>query len=153
MLYHYFGDKEGLFRAVLREKISERAKKVGAAKRGEKDFSGTALWFQQNCLDADWVRLLAWESLEAEADKVIDERERRHAVHESIAAIRRDQSAGRLRGDVDAAFLQLAKVSLSMFPFAVPQASRLIIGCSPHDKKFQRDYVRFLETISDGFRP
>src|ERR1044071_7271967 len=24
MLYHYFGDKEGLFRAVLRRKISER---------------------------------------------------------------------------------------------------------------------------------
>jgi AcrR family transcriptional regulator len=153
MLYHYFSDKDGLFRAVLRDKIAERAAKVGAATRGKKDYSGAAVWFQQNCADADWVRLLAWESLHADADRVIDERERRHAVLAAIAALRHDQSAGRLRPDVDAAFMLLAKISLSMFPFALPQAARLITGRSPHDKKFQRDYAHFLETIADGFRP
>lgn len=153
MLYHYFSDKGGLFRAVLRQKIADRTAKFGAQARDHKIFSAAVFWFEQNCTDADWVRLLAWESLQAKADKVLDEPERRHAARHAISQIRRDQAAGRLRRDADAAHLLLAKVSLSMFPFALPQVARLITGRSPDDAKFQRDYARFLETISAGFRP
>ena len=153
MLYHYFTDKEGLFRAVLRHKIDDRMKRVEAHAADQDLVSSVPLWFKQNCVDADWVRLLAWESLQAVKDKVLDEAERRQLSRRSVALIKQRQKAGRLRADVPAEYLQLAKVSLSMFPLALPQAVRLITGRSPHDAKFQRDYTRFLETISKAFRP
>jgi len=153
MLYHYFTDKEGLFRAVLRHKIGERMKRVEAHAADQDLVSSVPLWFKQNCVDADWVRLLAWESLQTTKGQVLDEKERRQLSRRAIALIKQRQQAGRLRADVPAEYLQLAKVSLSMFPLALPQAVRLITGRSPHDAKFQRDYTRFLETISQAFRP
>ena len=153
MLYHYFTDKEGLFRAVLRHKIDERMKRVEAQAADQDLVSSVPLWFKQNCVDADWVRLLAWESLQTVKDKVLDEKDRRQLSRRSIALIKQRQQAGRLRDDVPAEYLQLAKVSLSMFPLALPQLARLITGRSPQDAKFQRGYARFLETISKVFRP
>lgn len=152
MLYHYFEDKEGLFRAVLRHKISERLTRVESQAPQSDQVSSVPLWFQQNCRDADWVRLLAWESLQTAGKTVVDEAGRRRVARQAAARIRVKQAAGALRNDVAAAHLQLAKISLAMFPVALPQITRLITGISPHNPKFQRDYTRFLETISAGFR-
>ena len=153
MLYHYFGDKEGLFRAVLRHKISERMSRAEALAPRADVISSMPIWFQQNCQDTDWVRLLAWESLQTTKDAVLDEQERRRISRQVAGRIRQKQVAGKLRNDVPAEFLQLAKVSLAMFPQALPQLARIILGRSPHAAKFHRDYARFLETISVGFRP
>ena len=153
MLYHYFEDKEGLFCAVLRHKLNERMNRVGEQAADPELVSSLPLWFKQNCLDADWVRLLAWESLQTVNDAVLDEKERRRLARQVAACIRQKQELGRLRDDVPAHFLQLAKVSLAMLPVALPQLARLIIGHSPRNPKFQREYAQFLETISIGFRP
>ena len=56
MLYHYFGDKEGLFKAVLSRKISER-QAWAEALSGEPEET-LPFWFEAACKDADWVRLL-----------------------------------------------------------------------------------------------
>lgn len=153
MLYHYFGDKAGLFRAVLRHKIAARRARIEAQSPGNDFISTVPLWFRQNCEDGDWVRLLAWESLQTQGRSVCDENERRRLTLEALAKIRKKQAAKILRADVPAAYLQLAKSSLAMFPMAMPQLTRLIIGRSPHDPKFQRGYAKFLETISTAFRP
>ncbi len=153
MLYHYFEDKEGLFRAVLRHKISERLSRTETLAPQSDVVSSLPIWFRQNCLDTDWVRLLAWESLQTTKGPVLDEKERRRISQQMTARIREKQAAGKLRRDVPAAFLQLAKVSLAMFPQALPQLTRIVVGHSPQDPKFQREYARFLETISSGFRP
>jgi TetR/AcrR family transcriptional regulator len=153
MLYHYFEDKEGLFRAVLHHKISERRSSVEAQASEMDPASCLSLWFKQNCQDTDWVRLLAWESLQTVKNLVLDEKERRRIAQEAATRIREKQKAGSLRADVPAQFLQLARISLSMFPTALPQLTRVITGSSPQDLKFQREYARFLETISAAFRP
>jgi AcrR family transcriptional regulator len=153
MLYHYFGDKEGLFRAVLRDKISDRRNRVEAQMPEDGVSSSLPLWFKQNCLDTDWVRLLAWESLQVTDGPVLDEKERRRIARQAAARIKKKQAAGLLRQDLSAEHLQLAKISLTMFPLALPQLVRIIVGRSPHDPKFQREYARFLETISSAFRP
>jgi AcrR family transcriptional regulator len=153
MLYHYFEDKEGLFRAVLRHKIAERMTRVEAQAADSHLGSDVPLWFKQNCLDADWVRLLAWESLQTVKGRVLDEVDRRKLSRRAVLLVKRKQELGQLRRDVSPEFLHLAKVSLSMFPMALPQLVRLITGRSPHDTKFQRDYAKFLETIPGAFRP
>lgn len=153
MLYHYYGDKEGLFRAVLRQKISDRRSRIEAQLPESDTASSLPLWFRQNCRDTDWVRLLAWESLQTDDEAVLDERERRRLTLQAIARVKEKQAAGRLRKDVSAVHLQLAKVSLSMFPMALPQLARIILGYSPHSPRFQREYAQFLESISTAFRP
>jgi AcrR family transcriptional regulator len=153
MLYHYFSNKEGLFSAVLRHKIKERLNR-GETHAPKSDLvSSLPFWFKLNCLDTDWVRLLAWESLQTPTQAVLDEKERVRIARWATARIGQKQKAGHLRKDVSAAHLCLAKVSLAMFPVALPQVARLITGRSPHDPKFQRAYTKFLETISTAFRP
>src|ERR1700722_7975419 len=56
MLYHYFGDKEELFKAVLRRKISERQAWADAVS-GEPEET-LPFWFEAACKDADWIRML-----------------------------------------------------------------------------------------------
>src|SRR5258708_37697841 len=69
MLYHYFGDKEGLFKAVLRRKISER--QAWAENLSGDPAETLPFWFEAACKDADWVRLLEWEALQSDGQKVI----------------------------------------------------------------------------------
>lgn len=152
MLYHYFEDKDGLFCAVLRHKINERISRIGAATASHKK-SELTLWFEQNCHDTEWVRLLAWESLQSAKDKIMDEAERRRHAINAVKHLRQKQTAGELVKNTPPEILQLAFAALAMFPIAMPQLTRLIAGRSPQDARFQRDYAKFLETIARRFRP
>lgn len=151
MLYHYFADKDGLFCAVLRHKINDRIQRISEAATSNK--SELTLWFEQNCHDTEWVRLLAWESLQSSGGKIMDEAERhRHAVN-ALKKVRQKQAAGQLLEEVKPEFLQLSLAALSMFPLVMPQMTRLIAGQSPSDARFQQGYAKFLETIALRFRP
>ena len=152
MLYHYFRNKKGLLRAVLRHKIVERSNGIdGLVQAAAPE---VVLWFKRNCDDSDWVRLLAWESLENKKGKVFDEAERRRYYAKWMAErIRKQQATGQYRADVDAKFLQMAQMALSMYPIAMPQVTRLITGLSPQSPKFQKQYTKFLETIVSCLRP
>ena len=77
---------------------------------------------------------------------------RRKVTRRGLARIQQAQADGRMRRDVSAKHLQLAKISLAMFPLALPQIARLVLGCSPREPKFQREYSRFLEIIGAAFR-
>lgn len=153
MLYHYFGDKEGLFRAVFHQKLEERMGYIKAIGPGEDQFSSMQDFFRHNCDDPDLVRLLAWESLQSKTNAAINETERRQAALQLEAVIRKGQAAGRVRRDVSAAYLQLARLALTIFPLAMPQMTRVVVGRSPDNRNFQREYADFLKTISAAFRP
>jgi len=151
MLYHYFKDKAGLFRAVLHWKISDRMELFHSS---SSDFvGGVRVRFAQNCRDHEWIRLLAWESLQSAGGRMHNEPERRRLAAGLRELIRRQQAAGLLPPGVKPEYLQLAMTSLAMFPLALPQLARIITGCPPRDPVFQREYAEFLETIAPGFRP
>src|SRR5439155_24309941 len=61
MLYHYFGDKAGLFREVLRRKMSQRA--AWAASSAADAAARLAYWFELALRDRDGIRLHQWEAL------------------------------------------------------------------------------------------
>src|SRR5216684_4278212 len=82
MLYHYFGDKQGLWREVLRRKIAER-QAWGVATPDEPSES-LPYWFDLAWNDADWVRLLEWEALQFLDKRLIDEKKRREAAAEAV---------------------------------------------------------------------
>jgi AcrR family transcriptional regulator len=151
MLYHYFGDKEGLFREVLRRKISERGAVASAA--SDDPVENLPFWFEFTCKDADWLRLLEWEALQTADDAVIDGKKRREATAKGLARIRRRQRSGHVTREFDARHLMLAMQSLTMFPLAFPQITRLIMGRSVFDARFRRERADFLRRFAAAFQP
>src|SRR5437899_12583245 len=62
MLYHYFGDKESLFREVLRRKMAER--QAWGVATPDDPRESLPYWFDLACKDPEWIRLLEWEALQ-----------------------------------------------------------------------------------------
>jgi AcrR family transcriptional regulator len=151
MLYHYFEDKEGLFKAVLRRKISER--QAWAESLSGDPAETLPFWFEMACKDVDWVRMLEWEALQDADKKLIDERARGAAVARGLKRIRKRQARGQVSAEFDPRHVLLTMRSLTMFPAAFPQLTRLIMGRPVHDSKFQRERVEFLRKFAVAFQP
>jgi AcrR family transcriptional regulator len=151
MLYHYFGDKEELFKAVLRLKISERqswAETLSGAPEETLPF-----WFDAACKDPDWTRLFEWEALQGNWQKVIDEEQRLEFVERGLERIRQRQARGLVDPGLDPRHVMLTMRSLTMFPVAFPQLTRLITGKSVFDPKFQKERIEFLKKFAAAFHP
>ena len=151
MIYHYFGNKEDLFSAVLRHKMAERC--AWAANLPNDPAERLPFWFETACGDSDWVRLLEWEALQDHAETVIDEKERRAVSAGWIRRLRQRQRRGELATDFDAGHMALAMQSLTLFPVAFPQLVRVMTGRSVNDPKFQGEYRRFLKKFAVAFKP
>jgi AcrR family transcriptional regulator len=151
MLYHYFGNKEKLFRAVLRQKVAER--RAWASRLPGDPAERLPFWFKAACEDADWIRLLEWEALQNDGRKVIDEGERLEQSADWIKRLRQRQVRGELSSEFDARHLALAMQSLTMYPMAFPQLTRFIMGRTVADPKFRRDHAAFLKKFAEAFRP
>ena len=151
MLYHYFGDKEDLFKAVLRRKIAER-NAWAEASSGEPTET-LPFWFEAACKDTDWIRMLEWEALQGADKKLIDARQRRAAVARGLERIRQRQARGQVSAEFEPRHVMLAMRSLTMFPAAFPQLTRLIMGRAVSDPKFQKERAEFLRQFAAAFRP
>jgi AcrR family transcriptional regulator len=151
MLYHYFGDKEGLFRAVLRRKIAER--QAWAESLSGDPAESLPFWFAATCKDADWVRLLEWEALQGNREQVIDEKQRLAAVAGGLKRLRQRQARGQVSDEFDPRHVILAMRSLTMFPVAFPQLTKLIVGGPVFEPRFQKEYAQFLKQFAAAFQP
>ena len=150
MLYHYFGDKEGLFRAVLRRKIAER--QAWAENLSGDPAESLPSWFKLSCKDADWIRLLEWEALQSADQRLIDGESRRKLAVRSINRIRQQQARGHVSREFDPRLVLLAMRSLAIFPLAFPQLTKLIVGRPVFEPRFQKEYAKFLEQFSGAFQ-
>ena len=146
MLYHYFGDKEGLFREVLRRKISDRA--AWLANAPEDMAERLPVWFQLACRDREWVQLLQWEALQWGENAVIDEERRAESVGKAVERVRQQQAKGLLNADFDPGQLLLSMMALTAYPLAFPQLARLATGLSVSDEKFQKQREVFLRKFA-----
>jgi len=151
MLYHYFGNKEHLFREVLRLKMAER--QAWADTLSGDPAESLVFWFDAACNDTDWVRLLEWEALRGNLEKVIDEKQRRAATARGLERIRQRQARGLISAEFDPRHVMLAMRSLTMFPAAFPQLTRHIMGRPVSDPKFQKERAEFLRRFAAAFRP
>ena len=151
MLYHYFGNKEHLFREVLHRKIAER--QASAEGLSGDPAESLPFWFRLSCRDADWVRLLEWEALQGGGKKVIDEKSRRALATRALGRIRQQQAHGYLAGEFEPRHLLLAMRSLTMFPMAFPQLTRLIMGRPVSDPHFQKLHAELLRKFAAAFQP
>jgi TetR/AcrR family transcriptional regulator len=146
MLYHYFGDKEGLFREVLRRKIADRSAWLAGAP--EDPVERLPFWFQMACRDREWVQLLEWEALQWGEKKVIDEERRQESVGRAVERVRQQQAKGMLDPQLDPGQLLLSMMALTGYPLAFPQLARLATGLSVSDAEFQKQREIFLRQMA-----
>jgi TetR/AcrR family transcriptional regulator len=151
MLYHYFGNKEDLFRGIFDRKLQERA---GWLTEAPVDLGASlAYWFQMACEDSDWIRLVQWEALGAGEGPVIREQERQAAFMRALGDLRDRQHRGLLPGDLDAGHLLLAIMGLITYPLAFPQVTRLVTGHRPSEPGFRKQRAEFLRRFADALGP
>jgi AcrR family transcriptional regulator len=147
MLYYYFGSKDDLFRAVLRQRLAERD-----AMARERDRTGSGrLADLQDKLEgsSDYVRLLMWEGLERGRRRQVEqELLRRESLVEWCDEVREAQRRGDLPDDLDAEQLVLSELALVMFPSAFPQITRLVTGKLPSDPAFKAERRAFLDRLT-----
>jgi TetR/AcrR family transcriptional regulator len=151
MLYHYFDNKEGLYRATLYEGMATNLDLVASAPADPDEL--LPFLFARAAKRVDGIRLLQWEALGAGARKPIAEDERRKAWVEGTERIRDAQRAGRLHPDLDAEYLVLALMALTIFPQAFPQLVRMVTGSRLSDAEFQQRQARFLRRLGNYLRP
>ncbi len=151
MLYHYFGNKDGLSREILRRKLGERVTWLAAAP--DDPAESLVYWFGLACGDIDWIRLLEWEALRVGDGELIGEAERRRAFRRGLAKVRERQAKGFLAADLDPKQMLLSMMALTTFPLAFPQIARLVTGLAPTDPAFQKRRAAFLRRFARSFRP
>jgi len=151
MLYHYFGNKERLFREVLRLKMVQR--QAWAETLSGDPAESLSFWFEAACKDADWVRLLEWEALQNTGRRLIDEKNRRAATARGLERIRQRQARGQISAKLDPRHVMLTMRSLTMFPAAFPQLTQLIMGRPVSDPGFQRERAAFLKKFAVVLQP
>jgi AcrR family transcriptional regulator len=151
MLYHYFGDKEGLYRATLHESIATNLDLVAAAPPDPESLLPFLL--ERACQRVDVVRMLQWEALSLGDRKPIAEEERRKAWVEGTERLRDAQRAGLVHRDLDAEYLVLALMALTLFPQAFPQLVRIVTGVRPTDAEFRQRQARFLRRLGTYLGP
>jgi AcrR family transcriptional regulator len=148
MLYHYFGNKEDLFREIFDRKLRERAGWITEAPAG----LGESLryWFDMACEDSDWIRLSQWEALGLGEGPVVREEERRASLLRALDDLRERQRRGLLPDDLDPGHLLLAILGLITYPLAFPQVTRMVTGRASSDPAFRRQRAEFLQRFSNA---
>ena len=146
MLYHYFGNKEDLFRGIFDRKLVERS---GWLADAPADLGASlACWFQMACEDSDWIRLIQWEALGMDDGPVIRESERRAAFAKALTDLRARQDRGLLPAQLDPGHLLLAIMGLVAFPLAFPQQTRMVTGRSTGDPAVRSERAEFLRRFA-----
>jgi TetR/AcrR family transcriptional regulator len=147
MLYHYFEDKQGLFREVLRHKILER--KAFMAQAPENIWEALPSLAELMATDIDWIRLLEYEALQwGEGKQLIDEPRRKETFRQAVESVRAQQSAGKVAAEFDPAQLILSVLALTAYPFAFPQVTRLLTGMRVSSAEFQKKRAEFLRAFA-----
>ena len=139
-IYNYFGSKDRLFSAILRDELTKAAEAVPPAfDEGEDvgDYAGRLYDYHRQ--RPELIRLLCWEALTFDGE-VPEEELRREHYQRKIAGVRSGQETGALARDVDPGALMLMIMSLTGWWSTVPQVTRML--CGPLDDEEAHDRRR-----------
>ncbi len=127
-VYNYFGDKRGLFTAVLRSELAKVAQALPVTSFGVEDigeYAGRAYDYHRD--HPELSRLLRWEGLTFTGE-VPDEEQRREYYNAKVRAVAEGQRQATITGALDADHLAFLVLALAGWWSAVPQVARMFSG-------------------------
>jgi AcrR family transcriptional regulator len=142
-IYHYFGDKDALFDAVL-ERSTEEA--VGAVPIDADDLPGyAARLFDYHFDHPELLRLVTWARLEGRTTPTT-EAQRTASYQRRVAAIKQAQRHGRITGALTAS--QILDMTESLAVGWTTTARGLLAG----SRKLKRERRAYRDGIADAVR-
>lgn len=136
LISYYFGGKEGLYRALMRQWL-EREEEINDPAVSFEEL--IARYLRQAYADPDGVRLHAWHGLTGEA---VPEQEQ-----EDLSDLRRRQAEGELAEDLDVATVLMVVMAAVAAPVATPHTIRHVFGMDADSPEFRERYERELRKI------
>ena len=101
-----------------------------------------------------WQRLLGWEALEADTgDEIVREADRSGTGSVTSRASRTRRQPGEIDDRLDPELLALALVSVTVFPFVLPQVTKFMTGSLPTNDEFISRYEDFVEQLIGKLAP
>jgi TetR/AcrR family transcriptional regulator len=157
LVYYYYGGKLELYNQVLGQMVEESRQKIEAEATcgtlaAKIEFLTRAGTFPNS---VRWQRLLGWEALETDPRDggIVREDDRRGAWERHVASVREAQTSGELDAALDTELVALALVSVAILPFMLPQVTKFITGCLPHDSAFLERYVATVGELVTQLQP
>lgn len=149
MIYHYFDDKEGLFRAVLEREMAV-VSHISDTEPGGSPLEISLHWADNLPRLANFIRLTLWgDSLHDDADPVlVEERVKSFAASRDILA--KMQQTGQVPPDIDPAYYLLALTSLTTLPTVMPGMTKIITGDDPDTDEFREKFTAVLKAMLPG---
>jgi TetR/AcrR family transcriptional regulator len=156
-IHYHFGDKLGLYRAMLEAAIApvaEALQRVGRASTGPDVGLEEVIGLYCRMLAANpWVPALIVQEVLSEGGPFREQFIEQFAGRLApllVAIIRREQSAGTVRDDVEPRLAALSTIGLTVFPFlALPVAGR-VLGLSVKGEAVDRLAAHTARVLMQG---
>ncbi|HWT13136.1 MAG TPA: TetR/AcrR family transcriptional regulator [Allosphingosinicella sp.] len=135
LVYFYFGDKAGLFEAVLNEAAEHREQQMAA--QPSSLAQGLIYWFGQNMAEPRRIRLIMQEALAPPLPTGLPQR-RKQYLERQLRVVEAFQSAGLLRADLDARHLLTLFLAVTSFPACFPKVAAVSLAAEGEEQMLEK---------------
>jgi AcrR family transcriptional regulator len=158
LIYHYFGNKQQLYAAVLTDMVRRLQTDNAAAHDGDYEPNHNLelqlqlLKVVRKPVGRQWVRLLMFEALEGSSAIHLEDARRR--VYEGgVHAVEAAQEVGEIDPALDAKMLRMALFGLTLVPSLLPQIVKMMTGLDQKSPEFTEGWSKLLSDIYAGLAP
>jgi TetR/AcrR family transcriptional regulator len=151
LIYYYFGNKLGLYEAVLDTMIGHTAEQLDV--HGEHEHVSAAVQTHiDNLLNGsnEWIRFWLWEALENTTTRRRRNTARAKAWARWVDEFARAQERGEIAKKYDPKMLALAMNSIIVMPYMTPAVGRLIAGVEPGSEVFLKQQLTLLANLLES---
>jgi AcrR family transcriptional regulator len=159
MIHYYFGNKLGLFRAMLERAIGPvRELIAGSLSQSDTVLDPATLirLHMQTAAANPWIATLIVNEVLAEKGRFRTTFIRDVAGRQAplvMELLQRARSAGRLRDDLDLRFATLSLLSMCMFPFMARAVAGPVLGLKYDDEEIERLIAHTAKLFTSGTVP
>ena len=151
LVYRYFQDKEGLFRAALQGQFRHRRELLDRMPANLADALG--YWFRETAGDPDFLRMIQREALNDRGGPVVEQEFRIAYYRRQVEILAAFQRSGEVSREFQPPFLFLALLALVVFPETFPQITRLATGMKSDSRPFRKNWDALLKTLAAHLAP